>query len=85
MDKGFACLTECQKALVVCPDNVRPEASVIVPEIIIGISIPLSIATLSTAKIAAFALRVSKIVSIKIRSAPPSIRALVASLKVSTS
>ena len=49
-----------------------------------GISIPRSIATDSTAKSAAFAFRVSNIVSIKINSAPPSIRARVASEYVFT-
>jgi hypothetical protein len=34
--KGRACWTECQKASVVWPESVRPEASVIVPEIITG-------------------------------------------------
>ena len=55
-----------------------------VPETIMGISIPRSIATDSTAKSAAFAFRVSNIVSIKINSAPPSIRARVASEYVFT-
>ena len=33
---GRAWRTECQKAVGVWPDSVRPERSVIVPEIIIG-------------------------------------------------
>ena len=81
---GFACLTECQKAFVVCPERVLPEASVMVPEIISGMSIPLSVETLSTANIAAFAFKVSKIVSMKIKSAPPSNKASVDSANVST-
>ena len=40
IDNGSACLTLCQNASVVCPDSVRPEASVIVPEIIISIRSP---------------------------------------------
>ncbi len=34
--KGLACRTECQNAVGVWPDSVRPERSVIVPEIMIG-------------------------------------------------
>ena len=55
-----------------------------VPETIIGIFISLSIATSSTAKSAAFAFKVSNTVSINIMSAPPSIKARVASEYVST-
>ena len=84
MDIGLACLTECQNAVVVCPDSVLPDASVMVPEIIIGISIWRSSDTKSIANKAAFALRVSKIVSTIIRSAPPSNKADVATLNVST-
>ena len=84
MDIGLACLTECQNAVVVCPDSVLPDASVIVPEIIIGISTLRSSATISIANKAAFAFRVSKIVSTIIRSAPPSNKADVATLNVST-
>ena len=54
------------------------------PEIIIGISTLRSSATVSIANKAAFALRVSNIVSTIIRSAPPSNKAAVASLNVST-
>ncbi|MNQ91703.1 hypothetical protein D3C85_1070970 [compost metagenome] len=77
---GLAWATEFQKASVVWPDRVRPEASVMVPEIMIGSSTPSSSNTPCTAKIAALALRVSKMVSIRIRSAPPSIRPLVDSV-----
>ncbi len=65
---------------MVWPESVRPEASVMVPEIMIGSSMPVSSNTPWTAKIAALALRVSKMVSIRIRSAPPSISPRVASL-----
>ena len=77
--KGFACLIEFQNASTVWPDNVLPERSVIVPEIIIGRSIFLSSKKVLIALIAAFALRVSKIVSTKIKSTPPSINPLTAS------
>ena len=76
---GLAWRTEFQKASVVWPDKVRPEASVMVPEIMIGSSKPCCSKTSCTAKIAALALRVSKMVSIRIRSAPPSIKPRVAS------
>ena len=45
------------------PERVRPEASVIVPEIITGQRRPRSSNSVSSAKIAALALSVSKIVS----------------------
>jgi hypothetical protein len=60
--------TEFQKASVVWPDSVRPEASVIVPEIMTGTSSPSSSSTLRTAYSAAFAFSVSKIVSTSSRS-----------------
>ena len=72
--KGRAWRTECQKAVGVWPDRVRPERSVMVPEIISGRRTPFSAKTSSTAKIAALAFSVSKMVSIRMRSAPPSIR-----------
>jgi hypothetical protein len=58
---GRACRTEFQKASVVWPERVRPEASVIVPEMMIGQRRPRSSKSVSTAKIAALALSVSKI------------------------
>ena len=70
---GRAWRTECQKAVGVWPDSVRPDRSVIVPEIMIGRRTAFSANTSSQAKIAALAFSVSKIVSIRIRSAPPSI------------
>ncbi len=69
---GRACRTEPQNASVTCPDRVRPDASVIVPEMMTGQRRPCSSKSVSTAKIAAFALSVSKIVSIISRSLPPS-------------
>ena len=51
----------------------------------IGNSIPNFSKVVVTAKIAAFAFKVSKTVSINIRSLPPSINASVASIYVSTS
>ena len=39
---GFAWRTEFQKASVTCPESVRPLASVIVPEIMMGTSRPCS-------------------------------------------
>ena len=64
---------------MVWPERVRPEASVIVPEIMTGSRTPRSAKASSIAKIAALAFSVSKMVSTMIRSAPPSIRASVAS------
>ena len=40
MEKGSAWRSEYQNAVGVCPDRVRPEASVIVPDIIRGNSMP---------------------------------------------
>ena len=69
---GFACRTEFQNASVTWPVRVRPDASVIVPEIITGQRRPCSSNSVSMAKIAALLLSVSKIVSMTSRSAPPS-------------
>ena len=79
MDKGLACLTLYQNASLVCPDKVRPEASVMVPEIIMRIGSSRDSDTSSMATNAALALSVSKTVSTKIRSAPPARSARVAS------
>ena len=70
---GLAWRTECQNAVGVWPDSVRPERSVIVPETMIGRRMPFSRKISSQAKIAALAFSVSKIVSIRMMSAPPSI------------
>ena len=75
MASGRACRTEFQNASVVWPDSVRPDASVIVPEMMIGRSMPASSNACRAAKIAALAFSVSKIVSISSRSTPPSISA----------
>ncbi len=82
---GRAWRTEFQKASVTCPDRVRPDASVIVPEMITGQRRPRSSKSVSRAKIAAFALSVSKMVSISNRSAPPSTRPLACSRYAATS
>ena len=66
--------TEFQNASVTWPDRVRPLASVMVPDTITGQRRPCSSKSVSRAKIAALALRVSKIVSISRMSAPPSTR-----------
>ena len=80
MDSGRACAIEFQNASVVWPESVRPLWSVMVPEIITGRRSPSRSKTPSMAKIAAFALSVSKIVSISSRSAPPSSSASAASV-----
>ena len=72
MLNGLACITEFKKASAVCPDKVLPEASVIVPEIMISSFLPIISSYFLIATIAAFAFRVSNIVSISNRSAPPS-------------
>ena len=82
---GRAWRTEFQKASVVCPDRVRPDASVMVPLMTTGQRRPRSVKTWSTAEMAALALRVSKIVSMMTRSAPPSSRPRVASEYAATS
>ena len=69
------CETELKKASRVCPDNVRPLASVIVPDIITGIRLPFSSISLLIPNKAALALSVSKIVSTNSISTPPSISA----------
>ena len=73
---GCAWLSEFQNASAVWPDSVRPEASVIVPEIITGQRLPRSSNSFSTANTAALAFRVSNTVSISRMSAPPSSRPL---------
>ena len=68
---GFACLREFQKASIIWPVSVRPLASVMVPDIMMGRVTPSSSKHSSIAKIAAFAFSESVIVSISRRSAPP--------------
>ena len=72
MLKRGACETEIQNASKVCPERVRPLASVIVPEIISGNLLPCVSKTSSAAKSAALQFSVSKTVSMSKRSAPPS-------------
>jgi hypothetical protein len=74
IDNGLACRNELKNASGVCPDKVRPERSVMVPDTMTGSRTARSSNTASTANSAAFALRVSKIVSTSRMSAPPSIR-----------
>ena len=76
---GCACRSEYQKASAVCPERVRPEASVMVPEIITGRRAPISANTSSIANSAALALRGSNTVSTISTSLPPSTRPRAAS------
>ena len=78
LNKG-ACEIEFKNASTVCPDNVLPLSSVIVPEIIIGILMFLFSKTSIIAKIAALQFKVSKTVSTIKTSTPPSINPLVCS------
>jgi hypothetical protein len=73
-DSGRAWRTEFQNASTVWPERMRPDASVTVPLIITGTRAPRRSNSASTAKIAALAFSVSKMVSISSRSAPPSSR-----------
>ncbi len=79
IDSGRAWRTEFQNASPVWPDSVRPEASVMVPEIITG-SRRLFVSKYSSiANSAALAFSVSKIVSTIRMSAPPFTRPSIAS------
>ena len=60
---------------MVCPESVRPEASVIVTEIITGMRTPVSSKTCSMAKSAALEFKVSKIVSTSSVSTPAAMSA----------
>jgi hypothetical protein len=79
IDSGRAWRTEFQKASPVWPDSVRPEASVMVPEIITGSRNWWMSKYSSMANSAALALRVSKIVSTIRMSTPPFTRPSIAS------
>ena len=70
-----ACCTEARKASRVCPDKVLPAISDTVTESIKGTFLPVFCIDFSAAIIAALAFRVSKIVSMRIASTPPSINA----------
>ena len=72
MVSGRAWRTEFQKASTVWPDRMRPDASVTVPEIMIGRRWPLASKYSSIANSAALALSVSKTVSTSSTSTPPS-------------
>ena len=82
--KGFACAMEFQNASVVCPESVRPEASVIVTDTITGKRSPRSRNTSSIANKAALRLSVSKVVSGNRMSTPPSINVSVCSRYTAT-
>ncbi len=82
---GRACRTEFQNASVVWPDSVRPDASVIVPDTMIGRRVPMRSKDWSIANSAALALSVSKTVSTSKRSTPPSTRPSIASPYAATS
>ena len=58
---------------MVCPERVLPDASVMVADNMTGTSISRDKHTARCASMAALAFSVSKMVSIRIRSAPPSI------------
>ncbi len=72
IESGAAWRTEFQNASGVCPDSMRPDRSVIVPEIITGTRTPRASNSSAIANSAALALSVSKIVSTSRMSAPPS-------------
>ena len=74
--KSSICEIEFKNASKVCPLKIRPLLSAIVPLTISGILRPRSCISLFIAKSAALAFSVSKIVSTKRISAPPSIRPL---------
>ena len=76
---GLTCRIAFQNASVTWPDKVRPDASVMVPEMITGQRRPRSSNIVSRANTAALALSESKIVSTRMMSDPPSTRPLAAS------
>ena len=76
---------DVQNASVVCPESVRPLASVIVPEIMTGTRVPTVSKNASIANSAALAFSVSKIVSTSRMSAPPSSNPRIDSVYASTS
>ena len=82
---GSAWRMLCQNASTVWPESVRPDASTMVPEMISGTCRPSSSKSACTAKMAALALSVSKIVSMSRMSAPPSSRPAAASWYASSS
>ena len=72
MVMGWTWRTEFQNASTVCPVRVRPDLSVMVPETMTGSRMPRASKVCSTANNAALALRVSKMVSTRMTSTPPS-------------
>ena len=74
------CAMEFQNASTVCPDSVRPLRSVIVTETMTGARRPFASKYWSMANSAAFRFSVSKTVSHKSRSTPPSISPLICSV-----
>ena len=75
---------ECQNASTVWPDNSLPLASVMVPETITGIFLPISLKRDCIANNAALQFKVSKTVSIIKISTPPSNKPFACSLYAST-
>ena len=75
MVTGLAWRTEAQKASTVWPERLRPERSVSVIEIISGSSRPSACSASKAAMIADLAFSVSKMVSMRMKSTPPSTRA----------
>ena len=79
MLKGAAWASVSQNASTVWPLSMRPARSVTVPEMRIGSRVPEASNISSSATRAALAFSESKIVSSRMRSTPPSIRASAAS------
>ena len=82
---SFAWLIELKNASTVWPDSVRPERSGMVTLAITGTRLTPLANTSSNANSAALQFSVSRWVSVRIRSTPPSIRARVCSANASTS
>jgi len=80
MDSGLACDSEFQNASVVWPDSVRPDASVIVPEIMIGTRTLRCSKYCSDREQRGLRVSVSNMVSTIRISAPPSSRPRIASV-----
>ena len=75
----FSFFIEAAKAKRFCPDKILPDLSDIVPDTIIGRILFFNLKTSFAAIIAALAFNESKIVSIKTKSIPPSIKAPICS------
>ncbi len=72
IENGAACRTEIQNASGVCPDSMRPDRSVMVPDTMTGTELPRASNSSAIANSAALALRVSNTVSSSRMSTPPS-------------